>query len=167
MPVENLVGQEGMGFMVMATVMNGERLIGCQSSIRGARACLSEAINFARERITFGRPLIKSQVIRHKFAQMARRVEAAQAVMDNLAFAMSQGASAKDIGGTMALAKVECTSALEYCVREASQVLGGAAFVRGGKGKIVERIAREVRVAVVGGGSEEIMLDLAMNMSKL
>ncbi len=52
-------------------------------------------------------------------------------------------------------------------MREASQVLGGASFVRGGKGKHVERIAREVRVAVVGGGSEEIMLDLAMNMSKL
>lgn len=166
-PVENLVGQEGMGFMVMATVMNGERLIACQSATRASRACLAEAIHFARERVTFGRPLIKSQVIRHKFAQMARRIEAAQAVTDNLAFAISQGAGAKAIGGSMALAKVECTSALEYCVREASQVLGGAAFVRGGKGKTVERIAREVRVAVVGGGSEEVMLDLAINMSKL
>ncbi len=97
--------------MVMAAVMNGERLIGCQSSIRGARACLSEAINFSRDRITFGRPLIKSQVIRHKFAQMARRVEAAQAVVDNLAFAMSQGATPQQIGGPMALAKVVLLSA--------------------------------------------------------
>jgi len=67
----------------------------------------------------------------------------------------------------MALAKVECTSAAEYCVREASQVLGGASFVRGGKGRLVERLAREIRVSVVGGGSEEVMLDLAMNMSKI
>lgn len=105
--------------------------------------------------------------MRHKFAQMARRCEAAQAVIDNLAFSMKNGAEPADIGGPMALAKVECTNAMEYCVREASQVLGGASFLRQGKGQIVERLAREVRVNVVGGGSEEIMLDLAMRMSKI
>jgi len=166
-PVENLVGAEGMGFGVMATAMNGERLIACAGGVRMSRTCLSEAIKFAQARTTFGQKLSKSQVIRHKFAQMARRCEAAQAVLDNLAFSMSQGASPLQIGGPMALAKVECTSAAEYCVREASQVLGGASFVRGGKGRLVERMAREIRVSVVGGGSEEVMLDLAMNMSKI
>lgn len=166
-PVENLVGEEGMGFMVMATAMNGERLIACQGAIRASRLCLSEAIKFARERTTFGEKLVHSQVVRHKFAEMARRIEAAQAVVDQLAFTMVHGATAAQIGGPMALAKVECTRALEYCSREASQVLGGASFVRGGKGRLVERMAREVRVSVVGGGSEEVMLDLAMRMSKL
>jgi len=166
-PVENLIGAEGMGFAVMATAMNGERLIACQGGVRAARTLLSEAIKFAQARTTFGKKLSQSQVIRHKFAQMARRIEAAQAVVDNLAFSMCQGASPLQIGGPMALAKVECTSAAEYCVREASQVLGGASFVRGGKGRLVERLAREIRVSVVGGGSEEVMLDLAMNMSKI
>lgn len=166
-PVENLIGAEGMGFPMMAAVMNGERLIGCQGSIRAGRMLLSEAISFARERVTFGKKLSDSQVVRHKFAQMARRVEAAQAVVDQLAFSMVMGASPADIGGPMALAKVECTSALEYCAREASQVLGGASFIRQGKGALVERLTREVRVNVVGGGSEEIMLDLAMRMSKI
>lgn len=166
-PAENLVGAEGMGFAVMATAMNGERLIACQGGIRAARTCLSEAIKFARKRLTFGKKLSESQVIRHKFAQMARRIEAAQAVVDQLAFSMAQGAGPVEIGGPMALAKVECTSAAEYCVREASQVFGGASFVRGGTGRLVERLAREIRVSVVGGGSEEVMLDLAMNMSKI
>jgi len=166
-PVENLVGAEGMGFMVMATAMNGERLIGCAGAIRAARTCISEAISFARERKTFGKKLSDSQVVRHKFAQMARRIEAAQALLESLAFAMNQGAGAAEIGGPMALAKVECTSALEYCVRESSQILGGASFLRQGKGALVERMARELRVSVVGGGSEEIMLDLAMRMSKI
>merc|ERR1719476_410791 len=147
--------------------MNGERLIGCMGAIRAARKLLEESISFARERKTFGKKLSDSQVIRHKFAQMARRVEAAQCVVDQLAFSMKMGAGPADIGGPMALAKVECTSAAEYCVREASQVLGGASFVRGGKGRLVERLAREIRVSVVGGGSEEVMLDLAMNMSKI
>jgi acyl-CoA dehydrogenase len=166
-PVENLVGKEGQGFMVMATAMNGERLIGCMSSIRHARICIEEAVAFARERKTFGKKLSESQVIRHKFAQMARRVEAAQAVVDQLAFSMKMGAKPSDIGAPMALAKVECSQAYEYCAREASQVLGGASFLRQGKGQKVERMAREVRVNVVGGGSEEIMLDLAMRMSKI
>merc|ERR1740121_2945719 len=147
--------------------MNGERLIGCMCSLRSARGCLEEAISFARERTTFGKRLSDSQVIRHKFAQMARRVEAAQAVVESLAFSMRSGAGPEAIGGPMALAKVECTSAHEYCAREASQVLGGASFLRQGKGQLVERLAREVRVNVVGGGSEEIMLDLAMRMSKI
>jgi len=166
-PVENLVGAEGMGLPIMATVMNGERLIGCVGALRAARTLLAEAISFARQRETFGKKLSQSQVIRHKFAQMARRVEAAQAVVDTLAFSMAQGATPAEIGGPMALAKVECTSAHEYCAREASQVLGGASFLRQGKGQLVERLAREVRVNVVGGGSEEVMLDLAMRMSKI
>merc|ERR1711937_1091524 len=77
-----------MGFVVMATAMNGERLIGCMGALRAARCCLEDAISFARERKTFGKRLSKSQVIRHKFAQMARRIEAAQAVVDQLAFCM-------------------------------------------------------------------------------
>lgn len=166
-PVENLVGVEGMGFQVMAVAMNGERLIGCMGAVRGCRLLISEAIQFAQGRNTFGKKLIEHQVIRHKFMQMARRIEAAQALIEALVFSMVQGAGPAEIGGPMALLKVECTSALEYCAREASQVLGGNSFLRQGKGQLVERIAREVRVMVVGGGSEEIMLDLAARMSNL
>ncbi len=67
----------------------------------------------------------------------------------------------------MGLLKVECTSAFEFCAREASQILGGASYLRQGKGALVERLVRELRVAVVGGGSEEILLDLAMRQAKL
>jgi len=166
-PAGNLIGTEGMGFAVMATVMNGERLIGCAGALRAARLCLADAIEYARERTTFGKKLSSSQVIRHKFAQMARRVEAAQAMLEHVAFSLKSGAGPTEIGGPMALLKVECAQAYEYCVREASQVLGGASFLRQGKGQLVERLAREVRVNVVGAGSEEIMLDLAMRMSRL
>merc|ERR1712194_266352 len=153
--------------MIMATAMNGERLIGCQGAVTGCRLLLNEAITFARERKTFGKKLVDHQVIRHKISQMARRVEAAQASIDSLCFSMKHGAGPAEIGGPMALLKVDATSALEFCAREASQILGGNSFVRGGKGRLVERISREVRVMVVGGGSEEIMLDLAARMSNL
>lgn len=166
-PVGNLIGEENMGFRVLVDVMNWERMIACVGPVRGARACIREAVVWARERTTFGKPLIKHQVIRHKIANMARRVEACQALVDNLAFQVQSGAGPLEIGGPTALAKVQCTSCLEFCAREASQIFGGAAFLRQGKGQMLERIAREVRVSVVGGGSEEIMLDLAMRQSNL
>lgn len=166
-PCEYLIGSENAGFLMMAAVMNGERIIACQGAIRCARTCLSEAIKWARSRKTFGNVMSKHQVIRHKIAQMALRVEAAQATLDALAYSMNAGAKPEEIGGPTALAKVQATSAYEYCCREASQIFGGAAFLRQGKGQKLERLVRELRVSVVGGGSEEVMLDLAMRQARL
>jgi acyl-CoA dehydrogenase len=166
-PKKYVIGEPGMGFAYMAQVMNGERLVACVGAIRGQRECLHGAISFARARKTFGKPLIKHQVIVHKIAHVARNVEAAQAQVEALAFAMDQGMDVQSIGGTMALLKVQCSQGLELAVREASQILGGASFVRGGKGHFIERMARDLRVACVGGGSEEVMTDLAMRIAKL
>ena len=62
------------------------------------------------------------------------------------------------IPGDFALLKVQATQTMEFCAREACQILGGASFMRGSR---IERIYREVRVMAIGGGSEEIMFDLA------
>ena len=69
--------------------------------------------------------------------------------------------------GAFALLKVQSTKTLEMVAREASQVFGGKAYLRGGPGAVVERVYREVRVYAIGGGSEEIMLDLASRQAKL
>lgn len=66
------------------------------------------------------------------------------------------------IAGSIALLKVNATQCFEYCAREASQIFGGASYLRTGVGEMVERLYREVRVMAIGGGSEEIMMDLAM-----
>ena len=58
--------------------------------------------------------------------------------------------------------EVHATQTFEYCAREASQIFGGASYLRSGPGEVVERLYREVRVMAIGGGSEEIMDDLAM-----
>lgn len=166
-PVGNLIGKEGKGFKYMVDVMNGERLILSTEANRLARMCLEEAIKFARQRKTFGKRLIDHQIIRNKIAHMARKVETTQALLENYAFFMANGAQPRDIGGPMALAKVQATQTLEFCAREASQILGGASYLRQGKGQVLERIVREVRVNVVGGGSEEILIDLAMRQCKL
>lgn len=66
------------------------------------------------------------------------------------------------IGGMTALLKVMSTRALEKSVREAQQILGGAGYNKAGKGARIEQISRDARVHVVGGGSEEIMMGLAL-----
>ena len=63
--------------------------------------------------------------------------------------------------------QVSATKTMEFVAREASQILGGNSFIRGGLGERIERIYREVRVSAIGAGSEEVMLDLAARQSRL
>ena len=94
-------------------------------------------------------------MIQHKFAEMLRKIHATSAWVERAAMTMDQGIGN---GGELALLKVQATRTLEFCAREACQVLGGSSFMRGGK---VERIYREVRANAISGGSEEVMLDFA------
>jgi len=86
---------------------------------------------------------------------MVQRVRASTAWLDLCAWRVQNGETPVV---DLALLKVQATETLEFCAREASQILGGAAYMRGGR---IERIYREVRVNAIGGGSEEIMRDLA------
>lgn len=101
-----------------------------------------------------------AQVIRHKIAEMATCVESVHSQLEQLALQMKQGINPKLIGGPIALLKVQATKAAEYCAREASQIFGGNSYLRSGPGARVERTYREIRVGAIGGGSEEVMLDL-------
>ena len=154
-PAENLIGPENGGFAGIMRNFNGERLGMSQQANAFARICFEDALDWARQRETFGKPLVTNQVIRHKLADMIRRIQATQAWIDQCAWTVMQG---NPFPGDFALLKVQATQTMEFCAREACQILGGASFIRGSR---VERIYREVRVMAIGGGSEEIMFDLA------
>ncbi len=154
-PAENLVGAENQGFLGVMLNFNGERLGMASGALASARVCIEEAAHWARERRTFGKRLADHQVIRHKFAAMAQRVWAGTAFLDACTWRVQEGETP---AAELALLKVEATQTLEFCAREASQILGGASYIRGSR---LERIYREVRVNAIGGGSEEIMRDLA------
>lgn len=154
-PAENLIGQENAGFAGIVANFNMERLTMAAQAIAFSRVCIEDAAAWARERETFGKPLAKHQVVRHKFAEMLRMTNAATAYLDNCAWRVGRGETPV---ADLALLKVNATRTMEFCAREAMQILGGAGFMRGCR---VERIYREVRVMAIGGGSEEIMNDLA------
>jgi acyl-CoA dehydrogenase len=154
-PHDNLIGEENEGFLGIMMNFNGERLGMASGAIASARVCIEEAIAWARARRTFGKRLADHQVIRHKIVDMIQRVNASTAYLEMCAWRVSQGETP---AADLALLKVQATQTLEVCAREAMQVIGGASYMRGSR---VERIYREVRVNAIGGGSEEIMRDLA------
>jgi acyl-CoA dehydrogenase len=154
-PADNLIGAENGGFLGIMRNFNSERLGMAHGCMAMARVALAEAADWAQTRETFGKPLIAHQSIRIKLADLVRQIEATQAWVDLLADQHRKGTGQP---ASYAMLKVQATRTLEAVAREAAQVLGGASYIRGSK---VERIYREVRVNAIGGGSEEIMLDLA------
>lgn len=153
-PAENIIGEENNGFLPIVHNFNKERLGIISLSLGAAKTCMEEAAQWAVDRKTFGKPLSKHQVIRHKFAEMLKRISATQAYMDLCAWQMENNClKIEDIS----MCKVQATETMEYCAREAMQIMGGISYMRGSK---VERLYREVRVMAIGGGSEEIMRDL-------
>lgn len=169
-PVANLLGKEGEGFKIIMVNFNRERYIMAVGCNRKARTCLTVAFEYASRRETFGRPLIANQIISSKFATLARYIESHWAWLEGIAYAVQQSPKAwqdPDIAGRIALAKVQGGRIEEMAAREAQQVLGGAGYQRGGPGASVEQISRDLRMMVVGGGSEEIIADLAVRQETL
>jgi acyl-CoA dehydrogenase len=154
-PPENMIGPENGGFIGIMRNFNSERLGMAHGCCAMARVALNEAMDWAQTRETFGKKLGAHQSIRIKLADCARQIQATQAWVDLCAHQHMKGTG---VPADYAMLKVQATRMLEQVVREAAQVLGGASYLTGSK---VERIYREVRVNAIGGGSEEIMLDLA------
>ena len=188
-PVENLVGRENEGFGVIMRNFNRERFVLAVACNRKARTCLSHAMSYAHERETFGKKLVEHQVIRRKFAEVAHRVEAHWAWLEAIAWEVKgslenggRGWMEQSVAGKVALAKVQGGQIVEMACREAQQVFGGKGYEQGeGRGGVVEQISRDLRMLVslvllflrngveanhvlqvVGGGSEEIIEDLAV-----
>lgn len=164
-PEENLIGPENAGFMLLMHNFNHERFIIAVSACRYARLCYEEAIKYALSRRTFGKRLVDHQIIRFKLAEMARQIESLHDNVERVAYQFKCGVPDNKMGGACALLKVQATKTFEYCAREASQIFGGASIVKEGKGKLVERMYREVRAFAIPGGSEEILLDFTIRQA--
>ncbi|KAH7141532.1 acyl-CoA dehydrogenase [Dactylonectria estremocensis] len=164
-PVANLIGKEDEGFGIIMRNFNRERFVMAVQCNRKSRTCLSMAFSYAMERKTFGKPLIQNQVIRKKLSEIAHRVEAHWAWLEQVAHYINSSPSGwqtPDIASQISLLKVQGGQMVEMASREAQQIFGGAGYQKGGRGAAVEQISRDLRMLVVGGGSEEILADLAV-----
>jgi len=160
-PATNLLGAENTGFAATMNNFNFERLFMCAQMLGMARRCLDESVSYAAQRQTFGRPLLKHQVIRHKIAEMSARIDAMEGLIHQICWNVNEGETPV---AEICKAKFFCSTALEYIANEAMQIFGGAGYLRG---NAVERIYRETKVMAIGGGSAEIMRDLAVRQMGL
>jgi acyl-CoA dehydrogenase len=160
-PASSMIGKENEGFLAIMNNFNLERVGLIASALGSSKLCLEESIRYAQERHTFGKPLIKHQVIRHKIAEMSARIDSVEAYINQISWLINEGEMPV---AEICKAKFWATEVFEFAAREALQIFGGAGYLRGTP---VERMYREVRVLAIGGGSEEIMRDLAVRQMGL
>jgi len=163
-PASYRVGEEGAGFKIILTNFNGERLSMAAMALGFSQCCFDEALAWAQQRKTFGVPLVDHQVIRHKLMDMKMRMESTRAWLDAVA-SQADAADRGDTGATGAewvaqvcLLKNHATQTMQFCADQGVQILGAMGCMRG---TACERIYREVKVMMIGGGAEEIMKELA------
>ncbi len=157
-PAGHLLGEEGGGFRIIMGNFNGERLAMSAAALGFAQACYDEALDWARQRKAFGSTLSDKQVIRHKLVDMQMRIASTRAWVDAVADRADAGDTGADWVAHVCMLKNHATQTMQFCADQAVQILGGMGFMRGTKS---ERIYREVKVMMIGGGAEEIMKDLA------
>lgn len=160
-PASNLMGQQDRGFIQIMNNFNYERISLVAQALGMMEAAFEDSVEWAQNRETFGKRLIEHQVIRHKLAEMSARIDAVRSLLWAICATIEQGEMPV---AEISKAKFFSTKALEYVASEAMQILGGAGYIRGNR---VEVIYREVKVVAIGGGSEEIMRDLAVRQMGL
>ena len=160
-PAENMMGEEDGGFLAIMENFNIERVALIAGMLGMMKTSLETSIAWSQERETFGKQLIRHQVIRHKIADMSAKIDAVEAYLRMICWQVNEGPMPV---AEICKAKVFTSKALEFCASEAMQIMGGAGYLRGNP---VERIYREVKVMAIGGGSEEIMRDLAVRQMGL
>ena len=153
-PAANMIGEEGHGFFTLMRNFQTERLALAAYGVATAQIALDEAIRYSKERKAFGRPIVGFQVTRHKLADMATRVLAAQTLTYQVAARMAEG---EYLVKEVSMAKnIAAETAVSVCY-DAVQVFGGMGYMRE---TLVERLSRDARLLPIGGGTQEIMKEI-------
>jgi alkylation response protein AidB-like acyl-CoA dehydrogenase len=153
-PSEAVLGEIGKGFYHIMWELQGERLIGAAGCVAGAQRAFERTLAFAGERHAFGRPIGKFQVTRHKFAEMATKIEAARALVYTTAWRFANGEyPVREIS----MAKLFAARVICEVADECLQIHGGAGYMREYG---IERVWRDARLNRIGAGTDEIMLDV-------
>ncbi len=149
-PKENLIGEEGNGFIQAMKILEGGRISIAALSVGLAQGSLDYAIKYSQERKQFGKPLKDFQAIQFKFSEMATNIEAARLLTYKAAYKKDNG---EQITKDAAMAKLFASEMAEKCANEAVQIFGGYGYV---KDFPVEKFYRDVKLLTIGEGTSEI-----------
>ena len=152
-PKENLIGKEGLGFIVTMRTFDRTRPgVGAQG-VGLAQGALDEAVRYAREREQFGRKIISFQAIQHLLADMATQVEAARALVYSVARYIDGSESPKEISKVSGMAKVYASDVAMRVTTDAVQIFGGYGYMREYP---VEKMMRDAKILQIYEGTNQI-----------
>jgi alkylation response protein AidB-like acyl-CoA dehydrogenase len=151
-PEENMIGKPGMGFILTMRLLDKSRPgVGAQA-LGIAQGALETAIDYTRQRVQFGQPLISLPVVQHMLADMAIHVEAARALVYAAARTIDSGS--KDYTESSAMAKVFASDVAMQVSTDAVQLCGGAGYMRDYP---VEKMMRDAKITQIYEGSNQVL----------
>ena len=157
-PAGNLIGSENHGFYYIAQNFVSERIWLALMGYGHALRCLNLAAQYCQERDAFGKPLVANQVVRAKLTEMHRQVAVARSYTLEVARRYDAG---EDCIAEACLAKQTAVDTAVWVADQAVQLHGGMGYMRESE---VERHYRDVRLLPIGGGSTEVLTDLAARL---
>ena len=149
-PAENRLGREGQGFIVAMRTFDKTRAAVGAAGVGIARAALEYAIEYAKTRVQFGKPIASFQATAFKIAQMAMEVDAARLLVWRAAWLMDHGQSC---GGQSAMAKCFGSDVAMRTALEALQIFGGYGYMRDYP---IEKLVRDAKLLQIYEGTNEI-----------
>nr|HPM78427.1 acyl-CoA dehydrogenase family protein [bacterium] len=159
-PAANLLGEEGQGFKIALSTLDGGRIGIAAQAVGIAQAALDEAVKYSKERVQFGKPIAKLQAIQWFIADMATEIEAARMLVHKAAWMKSH--KMKGFGHYSAMAKLYAAEAAMRATTKAIQVHGGYGYV---KEYSVERHFRDAKITEIYEGTSEVQrLVIAANL---
>jgi alkylation response protein AidB-like acyl-CoA dehydrogenase len=156
-PCENLLGQEGDGFLIAMASLDGGRIGIASQSVGLGQACLDAAVTYAKERLQFGRPIAQFQGIRWMIADMATQIEAARQLTFYAAAMRDRG---ENFSAAASMAKVFASEMANKVAYQALQIHGGYGYIQEFP---VERYYRDARVFTLYEGTSEIQRKVIAN----
>ncbi|KAI9039542.1 acyl-CoA dehydrogenase family protein [Aspergillus affinis] len=167
-PVENLLGEEHKGFIVIMSNFNHERFMMASGVIRMSMTVVEECLKWCNQRLVFSKQLIEQPVMRQKLARMISLCESNQAWLESIAFQMcnmTYAQQAANLGGPIALLKSHATRSAQEIADMATNIYGGRGITQSGMGKVVEMFHRTYKFDAILGGTEEILADLGVRQA--
>ncbi|MBW1759976.1 MAG: acyl-CoA dehydrogenase family protein [Deltaproteobacteria bacterium] len=159
-PKRYLLGQEGMGFVYLMQNFQSERLVGCVSGLAGSKLALDRSVQFGRERMAFGKPLIKREYWQQKFVDLYTKYEAGKALTYNACAAYNEdkfvnhGALSMETTRIVSMAKAYVGDVTAEIMDQCLQFHGGMGYL---EDLWVARAWRDARLFRIGGGATEVM----------
>jgi citronellyl-CoA dehydrogenase len=153
-PARNLIGEEGKGFTYQMLQFQEERLWAGANSLKGLDNAVRDTIEYTRERMIFGRPVLDNQVVHFTLAELQTEIEALRALVYR---ATELYVSGQDVTPLASMAKLKAGRLTREVADKCLQYWGGTGFTWD---NTVSRLYRDGRLASIGGGADEVMLSI-------